>query len=71
MSKAPSKTPDWYDPEPIPFSRKGWKGFVHVHNGTPTGMVVIRCRKGDRILCTNPMDPHLVDTFDPDAWWNK
>jgi hypothetical protein len=60
-----------YDDAPEPYYKDGWEGLVSLDRGNHIGMVVIRCRKGSRVIITRPMDPHLVDSFDPEKYWRK
>ena len=55
--------------ETIPWSKNGWEGYVADYRGTPIGMLVIRAKKGSRIIHTRPLTAQQVQEFDPDVYW--
>ena len=58
------------DDTPLPFSKNGWEGFIYEHKGTPIGTFDIVCRKLDRLIRVDKLEPHQVAEFDPDKHWN-
>jgi hypothetical protein len=57
--------------ESIPWSKNGWRGYVKPHNGTPIGLFDLRCQKVSRVIHVEKLEPHQIEDFDPDAYWEK
>ena len=56
----------------VPWAKNGWEGFATDNRGSvPIGTLILRVRKGDRVIQTQPMTPEQIAKFDPDLYWER
>ena len=54
-----------------PWSKNGWTGYTTPYKGTPIGLLTLYLRKGARYGKVDKLEPHMLDIFDPDEWWER